>query len=93
MGSDRMKERLDFIRYYAEWVKSAPNEVWSKQQADLINSFMASARNFMLSPEEYLKMTSYREERIRSMEEDLRRRLRKYDAHELEGRGLSNGKA
>jgi len=29
------KERLEFIRKYAEWVKNTPDEVWSTQQRKL----------------------------------------------------------
>ncbi|MCD6456684.1 MAG: hypothetical protein J7K81_07865 [Methanophagales archaeon] len=50
------KERREFIHYYAEWVKRVPNEVWSKQQAELIDSFMANATNFKMTPEKYLEM-------------------------------------
>lgn len=50
------EERLRFIHFYAEWVKKVPNEVWSRQQAELVNSFMENARNFKLSKEEYLEM-------------------------------------
>ncbi len=49
-------QRLEFIRFYAKWVKSVPNEVWSEQQAVLINSMMKNARNFMMSGEEYLRL-------------------------------------
>jgi uncharacterized protein YbcC (UPF0753/DUF2309 family) len=52
------KERLTFIRRYSEWVKSVPNEVWSKQQASLINSFLSSSKNFQLDRKEYLAMKS-----------------------------------
>ncbi len=27
------KERLEFVRFYANWLKKTPNEVWSKQHA------------------------------------------------------------
>ncbi|PKK86506.1 MAG: hypothetical protein CVT48_00790 [Thermoplasmata archaeon HGW-Thermoplasmata-1] len=50
------RERPAFTRRYAAWVKSVPNEVWSKEQAKLINSFMESAKNFALSKEQYLEM-------------------------------------
>ncbi len=50
------KERLEFIHYYAEWVKSVPNEVWSRQQAELIDNFMVNATNFKMRPEKYLEM-------------------------------------
>ncbi len=51
-------ERLTFIRRYSKWVKSVPNEVWSRQQASLINSFLSSSKNFQLGREEYLAMKS-----------------------------------
>lgn len=37
------KERLNFVRFWADYVKHAPNDVWSKQQNVLINSVMKSA--------------------------------------------------
>ncbi len=27
------QQRLEFVRFYAEWLKKTPNSVWSKQQA------------------------------------------------------------
>ena len=51
-------ERLTFIRRYSKWVKSVPNEVWSRQQASLINSFLSSSKNFQLDRKEYLAMKS-----------------------------------
>jgi hypothetical protein len=50
-----LKERLNFIRFYAKWVKTVPNEIWSKQQAELIDSLFDNAKNFSLTPEKYLK--------------------------------------
>ncbi|KAF5417443.1 MAG: hypothetical protein C5S38_01755 [Candidatus Methanophagaceae archaeon] len=50
------KERLEFIHYYAKWVKSVPNEVWSRQQAELIDSFMVNANYFKMTPVKYLEM-------------------------------------
>ena len=54
------KERLEFIHYYARWVKSVPNEVWSRQQAELIDSFMLNAKNFNMATEKYLEMVIQR---------------------------------
>jgi len=59
-------ERLAFVRYYAKWVKSVPNEVWSKQQADLIDSLIAGSRTD-LSPESYLKMARARKKKGRPL--------------------------
>jgi hypothetical protein len=50
-----LKERLNFIRFYAKWVKTVPNEVWSKQQAEFIDSLFDNAKNFSLTPGKYLK--------------------------------------
>jgi hypothetical protein len=55
---ENQKERVAFIHHYAEWVKSVPNEVWSKQQAELIDSFMINAKNFKMTAEAYLKMVA-----------------------------------
>jgi hypothetical protein len=37
LKEDNFKERMDFIRRYAEWLKKTPNKTWSKQQKDLIS--------------------------------------------------------
>jgi hypothetical protein len=58
-----LEERIRFIHYYADWVKKVPNEIWSTQQAKLINSFMKNAKNFQLSPEEYLEMVDRKKDR------------------------------
>jgi hypothetical protein len=50
-----LKERLKFIRFYAKWVKTVPNEIWSKQQAEFIDSLFDNAKNFSLTAEKYLK--------------------------------------
>jgi len=50
------QERLAFVRRYAEWVNEVPNEVWSSQQALIIESFLENARNYALTPSEYLRM-------------------------------------
>ena len=50
-----LKEILKFIRFYAKWVKTVPNEIWSKQQAEFIDSLFDNAKNFSLTPEKYLK--------------------------------------
>ena len=44
--------RLNFVRYWAEYVKTHPDEIWSRQQNKLINSILKSATQ--LSRKEYL---------------------------------------
>ncbi len=31
------KQRREFVKQYAEWLKKTPNKVWSKQQNKLLN--------------------------------------------------------
>ena len=57
------EERIKFVRDYAAWVKSVPNEVWGKQQANIIDSFMENSKNFMMSREKYLEMVDKRGDR------------------------------
>lgn len=52
------KERLDFVRRYAAWVREVPNSTWSRHQADLIDAFMQNAENYVLSRSQYLAMKS-----------------------------------
>lgn len=54
------QERLAFVRMYARWVKRTPNAEWSRQQADLIDSFFENARNMPLSSREYLERVAGR---------------------------------
>ena len=37
------ESRLEFIRFWADYMKKNPNKVWSKQQADFINSLLKTA--------------------------------------------------
>lgn len=30
------RDRLEFVRYYAEWLKKTPNKIWSKQHAKFL---------------------------------------------------------
>jgi len=50
------QERLWFLHHYSNWVKSVSNEVWSRQQADFIDSLILNGYNYSLSPREYLEI-------------------------------------
>ena len=52
------QERLWFLHHYSNWVKSVSNEVWSRQQAEFIDSLILNGYNYSLSPREYLKMVA-----------------------------------
>ena len=53
---ENQQERLRFVRRHALRVKEVSNEVWSREQADLIDAFFENAQNFALSPSDYLRM-------------------------------------
>jgi len=39
----KRSDRIGFVEYWADYVKRNPNKVWSKQQADFINSVLKGA--------------------------------------------------
>ena len=41
-------ERLKFLKFYVEQIKSADNKDWSSQQAEFINSMYDNSKNFQL---------------------------------------------
>ena len=50
------QERMNFVEYWADFVKNNSDEVWSKQQKVLIDSQIKNSRNFKLSRKDYLEM-------------------------------------
>ena len=48
-----IEERLAFVRFWANYVKTHSNEEWSRQQTMLINSILKSANK---DPEFYKKV-------------------------------------
>ncbi|MBI4140563.1 hypothetical protein HY485_01865 [Candidatus Woesearchaeota archaeon] len=48
------EERMKFVDYWAEYVRTHPDKDWSKQQAALINSQLSNAAK--MPRKEYLKM-------------------------------------
>jgi len=55
-GKDNKEDRMNFVKYWANYIKNNPDEVWSRQQNILINSQIKNARDFKLSKETYLKI-------------------------------------
>lgn len=49
----KRSDRIGFVEYWADYVKENPNKIWSKQQADFINSVMKGAN---VDKELYLKV-------------------------------------
>lgn len=54
------EDRMWFVKYWAEYVRTHPDEVWSKQQAKLIDSMIQNARQLKLTPKQYLKIKGER---------------------------------
>ncbi len=50
------EERLQFLHLYTDWIKKTPNKIWSKQQADFLDSLYENGRNYGLSPAQYFEM-------------------------------------
>lgn len=46
-------QRIGFVEFWADYIKKTPNKVWSKQQADFINSVLKGANQ---DRELYLKV-------------------------------------
>ena len=55
-GRTNNEDRMNFVRYWANYVKTHPDKVWSRQQNILINSMIQSAKHSNLTPKQYLKM-------------------------------------
>ena len=50
------EERMNFVEYWANYVKTHDDKVWSRQQNILINSQLQSAQASFLTREQYLKI-------------------------------------
>lgn len=37
-GKNNKQERMNFVRFWAQYVKSHPDKKWSKQQNEIINA-------------------------------------------------------
>lgn len=55
-GKTNKEDRINFVDYWADFVKKNPDKVWSKQQNILINSQIKNARNSKISTKVYLEI-------------------------------------
>jgi len=44
-GKNNREERMNFVEYWADYVRTHPDEEWSRQQNLLIDSQITTARN------------------------------------------------
>ncbi len=50
------KDRMWFVEYWANYVKTHSDKEWSRQQNILINSLMQNSKNSKMTPQQYLKI-------------------------------------
>lgn len=50
------KDRMWFAKKWAQYVRTHPDKVWSKQQNILINSMIQNAKDLKLTPKQFLKI-------------------------------------
>ena len=55
-GKNNKEDRMNFVKYWANFVKNNHDKIWSKQQNILINSQINNARENKLSRESYFKI-------------------------------------
>ncbi|GEM_PF-1435305 len=53
-GKTNTEERMHFVEYWAEYVRTHEDKDWSKQQKILIDSQLTSTRQSPLTREQYL---------------------------------------
>lgn len=56
VSEDNRKSRMNFIEYWANYVKTHSDEDWGRQQKMLIDSMLQSAKASKMTPEQYLRM-------------------------------------
>ncbi len=55
-SKDNKQERMNFIKYWAKYVRTHTDDEWGEQHTKFINSLLKNAKNFPLTAQEYLKM-------------------------------------
>ena len=55
-GKTNAEDRMNFVVYWAEYVRTHPDQEWSRQQKVLIDSQITNARQHPLSPKQYLRI-------------------------------------
>ena len=55
-GKDNREDRMNFVEYWADYVRTHPDKDWSRQQKILIDSQIKNARQLKLTPKKYLEI-------------------------------------
>ncbi len=60
-GKNNREDRMNFVEYWAEYVRTHPDKEWSRQQKVLIDSQIKNAQELkIITPKEYLKIKEKR---------------------------------
>ena len=55
-GKNNKEDRINFVKYWADFVRNSKDELWSRQQNVLINSQIQNARYVKMSRKDYLNL-------------------------------------
>jgi len=55
-SNDNREARMNFVTYWAKYIRSNPDSVWGEQHKSFINSLMQIAKHYPFSPRQYLEM-------------------------------------
>ena len=55
-GRNNEEARMNFVKYWANFVHNSTDQEWGEQHTAFINSMMQNANNYPFSPQEYLKL-------------------------------------
>lgn len=50
------EDRMNFVVFWANYVKSNSDKVWGEQHKKFVNAMMQSAKHYPFTAEQYLKM-------------------------------------
>jgi len=55
-GRNNEEARMNFVKYWAKFVRINTDQKWGKQHTAFINSMMQNANNYPFSPKTYLEL-------------------------------------
>ena len=53
---ENREARMNFVEYWAHFVRTHTDQEWGSQHANFINALMQNAKSYPFSAEQYLKM-------------------------------------
>ena len=53
---DNLQARMNFVEYWADFVRTHSDQEWGNQHTKFINALMQSAKKYPFTPRKYLEM-------------------------------------